>query len=197
VQVDLAGTQLPSLAPEDMLLTLCAHGASHCWTHLSMICDIAELLRSQKHLDWQQICRRAGSLGSLRMVLLGLSLAHELLGADLPAEITSQAKADRLLEPLVQQVHKGLISATTELGMLKTVLFHLRARERWRDRVRYCFRLAAMPTKEDYDLPLPASLAFLYYLIRPLRLAGKYGFARLQHFMRCQDNHYTKGARCQ
>ena len=55
----------------------------------------------------------------------------------------------------------------------------LRMRERWPDRVGYCLHLAqdVIPPSqaERTALPLPALLSPLYYLLRPVRLAGKYG----------------------
>jgi len=57
--------------------------------------------------------------------------------------------------------------------------FHLRAQERWRDRLRYCARVALTPTPGDWAwLRLPDALYPLYYVLRPIRLAVKYG-ARL------------------
>jgi hypothetical protein len=49
-------------------------------------------------------------------------------------------------------------------------------RERKGDKLKSCFRLAATPRSYDWMLlPLPGWLFFLYYPLRPLRLAGKYG----------------------
>jgi hypothetical protein len=53
--------------------------------------------------------------------------------------------------------------------------FHLKLLEsRW-DRYRYCLQIITSPTVEDWALlPLPAALFPLYYVERPLRLAGKH-----------------------
>ncbi len=48
--------------------------------------------------------------------------------------------------------------------------------ERWRDRVHFILRLTFTPSLGDWELVrLPAVLSFLYYLIRPVRLAVKFG----------------------
>ena len=53
--------------------------------------------------------------------------------------------------------------------------FHLRARDRLRDRLRHCLRVAFLPSAEDWvAVPIPAALYPLYYLIRPARLAVVY-----------------------
>ncbi|HHP7243708.1 MAG TPA: nucleotidyltransferase family protein, partial [Elainellaceae cyanobacterium] len=51
--VSLLGTSVPSLAPEDLLLALCIHGAKECWSKLKWVCDIAQLLRCYPQLDWE------------------------------------------------------------------------------------------------------------------------------------------------
>ena len=52
-------------------------------------------------------------------------------------------------------------------------------RESWPDRLGYCLHLARdviPPSQAERSvLPLPALLSPLYYLFRPVRLAGKYG----------------------
>jgi hypothetical protein len=178
----LAGRQVLGFCPEDVLVTLCMHGTGHCWERLSWICDIAELVRVYPALEWQAILRRARELGSARMVGLGLFLAHALLGAALPAAALRAITSDPAIERLARQVAGALFRAReSPRGLLETSLFYLGARERLRDRARYCLRLAATPTLGDWRLiALPAQLSFLYYLLRPLRLLWAYGWGRLQ-----------------
>src|SRR5262249_16760086 len=99
-RISLGGKQVWSFTPEDTLLILCAHGANHCWERLAWICDIAELLRANPRLDWQQVLAQARATGSERMLLLGLWLAHDLLGAALPPALVEQARSDRALQQL-------------------------------------------------------------------------------------------------
>jgi len=57
----------------------------------------------------------------------------------------------------------------------------IRATERKRDKLRYCFRRAMTPTLGDRGvLCTPASLSFLYYPFRAVRLAIKYGLRPLK-----------------
>ena len=54
--------------------------------------------------------------------------------------------------------------------------FHMRARERWHDRVRYFVRLTTRVGVEDWQMAdLPSWLAFLYPMLRFPRLLRKYG----------------------
>lgn len=50
--VSLLGRTTPNLSVEDTLLVLCVHGAKHGWNRLMWVCDIAELLRANSHIDW-------------------------------------------------------------------------------------------------------------------------------------------------
>lgn len=180
--IAIAGREVRGLSAEDTLLFLCAHGANHWWERLSWICDLAELIRRRPQLDWETVQRRAQALGGERMLLLGLLLARDLLGAPIPATIGLRVRADRVIVSLARQVRARLfLEPEHGPGLFAGALFHLRARERRRDRLRYCLRLATVTTAEDWALlPLPASLSFVYSVIRPFRLVGAYGLRPLR-----------------
>ena len=85
------------------------------------------------------------------MLSLGLFLASDLLGAALPKEVLKQAKADPAVNALAGQVHGQLFCEAEKLpGLCDLSLFHLRARERLRDRIQYCARLAMTTTPGDW-----------------------------------------------
>ena len=179
----LGGKEVMAFSPEDLLLILCAHGTVHLWQLLELICGVAELVGANKGLDWDQVTLEARELGGERMLFLGLFLADDLLGAPLPDEVLRRVRADTSVKALAAQVRQRLFREVNvpPLGVLESSLFHLRARERLRDRVLYCVRLAMSPTEYDWTaLPLPPSLSFLYYIVRPVRLlTGKYGLLGL------------------
>ena len=178
----LAGKEVLTFSPEDLLLILCVHGAKHLWTNLIWVCDVAELLRVCKGLDWEWVMRQASTPGGQRMLLLGLFLAKSLLGAPLPEEIRTQVEADPAVKGLAGQVQQRLFQTSngSSPGLWESSIFHLKARERLKDRIWYCNRLAMSTTPGDWNIrSLPDSLFPLYYLIRPIRLAGKYGLKPL------------------
>ena len=147
----LGGKKVLTLAPEDLLLILCVHGAKHQWEQLKWICDIAELVHVHQKMDWDRVLTQADVLGSRRMLSLGLFLASDLLGAALPKEVLKQAKADPAVNALAGQVHGQLFCEAEKLpGLCDLSLFHLRARERLRDRIQYCARLAMTTTPGDW-----------------------------------------------
>src|SRR5438309_1209212 len=119
--------------------------------------------------------------GAPRMVLLALRLARDLLDAPLPDTVARRAEADGAVARLAAQVQSALFRHTPGPPRDRAELspFHLRAQERWRDRLRYCARVALTPTPGDWAwLRLPDALYALYYVVRPIRLAVTYG-ARL------------------
>ncbi len=178
----LCGREVPALRPGDLLLMLCAHGAKHSWTDLSAICDIARLLViSGDRMPWPAVLDQARALGASRILSLGLMLAADLLEAPVPADVLTQARADRAVSRLAAQVRVTLFQESEGRGGLR--LF-LRSRERFRDKLACCARLALMPNEEDYAcLPLPAILSPLYYPLHAVRVAGKFGWVSLRSYL--------------
>jgi hypothetical protein len=175
-RVSIGGKEVVSLSAEDLLWILCVHGSKHLWNRLEWICGVAELIRTSEPLDWKRVIDDAKELGAEKMLRLGLYLANDLLGAVLPREILQSVRGDPMVKSLAAQVVEGLFrEAQDSPGTYKSILFHLRAREHWKDRMRYCFRFAVTPNVEDWEsVSLPRYLFFLYYPLRAIRLAGKY-----------------------
>jgi hypothetical protein len=168
---DVSG--LRTIQPEDMLLILCVHGAKHLWIQLLWICDVAEIVR--KGLDWERVLNQANIMGIQRIVFLGLFLAKDLLNVTLPEKIINHIEADPLVKILANKVKQRLFSHNNSPGIFKSSVFHLQARERLRDRIKYCVQFTIYTNPRDWEfIKLPNSLFFLYYLIRPIRLAVKY-----------------------
>jgi hypothetical protein len=169
---EFEGESVRALAPEDLLLALCIHGTKHVWERLGWLCDIARLVESSDELDWDALRQRAHEGGCSRMLALALALARDLLGARLPEEATMLIEQDAASRELCRIVASRLLSdADMQPGVRAYFRFQVAARERWRDRIRYC-RYALSPTERDLAaLRLPRSLSLIYYFLRPLRLA--------------------------
>ena len=167
--------------PEELLLILCAHGSRHLWNRMKWICDVAELLRIHQVMDWELINEQARNLGSERMLHVGLFLANDLLGAPVPDTLLHRIRTDPGVKSLSSQVYERLfVDDDTPSGVIGTFVFRTRVRERWREKVAglpYLVHRTLAPTANDISLiRLPAPLAFIYYMIRPIRLVGMYGF---------------------
>jgi|GEM_PF-1031464 len=136
--ISLANQTVYSPKPEDLLIYLCMHGTKDLWVRLSWVCDIAELLRSHPDLDWMALCREAKTLNVQRMLLLGLSLAHQILRTNLPDIIQQKIHADPTSQQLVNQICRGIYqqqNMPTPGLTWERVVFHLRAMEHPRDQL--------------------------------------------------------------
>jgi hypothetical protein len=156
--VDMCGTQLPTSAPEELLLLLCWHGYKHRWGRVEWISAIAELIRPDrdyagKHLDWARLLRCARKQGSCRVLFLGLWMAHYLLGAQLDSTVIAAMKRDRVAHAIALSVYRDLLhhlnsrhSLGNDSQQVKAILFyHLNMRERLHDKVRYIIQLMLTP----------------------------------------------------
>ncbi|MBI1791056.1 MAG: nucleotidyltransferase family protein [Acidobacteria bacterium] len=184
--VSVAGTTVQTLSRQDLLLMLCMHGTKHLWERVELIGCVAELVRSQSGWDWDGLMREAQALGSRRMVLLALLLARSLCAAPLPGEIDSEIEADPVLQELAAEVRRRIHGDPDPVAkFMEKPWFHLRARERWADRLRYALRLALAPNWDEIEfLPLPRFLFPLYWVLRPIRVTGKFGRMKLQQLLR-------------
>lgn len=186
----VAGRNLASLLPEDVLLYLCVHGSKHLWARLAWICDVAELIRSHPNLDWGWVFRQAESVGCERMLSVGLLLANELLDAPIPDEVRRKAEINPRNKSLVSQVQTWLFrdaGAPRKGFSLERVSFHVHEIEALQGKMEYCYRSlghyglapvrrAITPTYKDrLFLQLPISLSPLYYFVRPVRLVRDFG----------------------
>jgi hypothetical protein len=197
-QFRLAGVDLTVLPSAELLLFLCAHGAKHYWERLSWICDIAELVQMERGIDWERLLHQARAIGAARRLAVGLLLARDLLGATLPDAVLDRIEADPSAGSLVREVRARILGPVPAPPQYSERLsFYLRAMEHLRDKIQCCrsaaispvgldrtalplrcrltllLATAVMPNERDRALlPLPLSLAFLYYFVRPLRLAA-------------------------
>jgi Uncharacterised nucleotidyltransferase len=177
VPIQIAGRRVMTLSPEDSLLIVCVHSSKHLWSRLGWISDVARLIATNKDMNWPQVSEHAAELGAKRMLHLGLVLASQLLGAKLPEHISKDINSDPTVSALAVEMTRRLFEdRSTSPGIVETAKLHIRMRERPSDRFRYVLRLLLNTTVGDWTaMKIPRSLFFLYYLVRPLRLAGKYG----------------------
>ena len=174
----VGGLPIRTLSPEDLLLVLCVHGGKHLWSSLGWVCDVSELIRVHRTMDWYRVMDQSKRFGIKRMLHLGLCLAIDLLQADIPQEVFDRVRSDSSIQLLVRAVREKLFyehdlrNETIERWNFQSA--HLKMRERLRDRIRYCYRhLVALNMRDWSVISLPPVLFPLYYVIRPIRLTAK------------------------
>jgi hypothetical protein len=198
-RIAIAGTEVPTLSPGDTLLMLAIQitkDSGSPYFQLAKICDIAELLRTHPHLDWEQILRQARRLGGKRMLLYSLRLANNLLGTVLPQEIVSEMRFHPALVGLVEYAGRQLFSGDDRTISHQPTIDQFRwlVRERlWDKLYPYYLRYVVANERDRGLLPLPKKLSFIYYFIRPVRLIGKYGLVQIRRTLRSPINHDVYG----
>ncbi len=156
-----------SLSPEWEFLYLCIHAVDHEWRSLKWLIDIHEIV-SASPIDWQKVAKKAEQFELNLPIRQTLAVSSGLLGTPLPsyyspAELPEGVKLYPL-DPPSEEAENAL------------TFRHLRLLHRPWDKVGYFSSILFAPKSTDLEfLRLPPLLGFLYYLIRPLRLAGKWG----------------------
>ena len=166
------GQTAPSLDPDDLLFALVLAGALGGWARLGTICDVSELLGSREAWEWPGLIGRARSEGSLRMLLLGVSLAEHLLSAPVPRDVLDLAGRDVELVALRRRVAASLFArADRTRSWRDQLMLPGRALDARRARRAFRWKSAVLPTPSDWRwIRLPDRLFAAYYLVRPLRL---------------------------
>jgi hypothetical protein len=172
-QATIADRTVLTLANDDLMLFLAAHGTKEGWRRLVWVSDFAELLRKCQDIDWADIFDRARRSHSLRSLLLAINLASTLLDAPTPANVIETARVDSAVRVLSEKALFRMLH-TAPLGELHEFLDSLHTHDRLRHRLWPIATLLTTRTVGDYQaMPLPKPFWGIYYLTRPFRLAGK------------------------
>lgn len=179
----IAGQPVKQLALEDMLLHLCLHRAMHHgFTGLPGYLDITWTIhRWRDQIDWPALTKRAHELQASTAIFVALQLAHDLLGANVPAAVrTALAPAAWRQQLLSRLVDLNLIMTVdvtpsqedTGRVLNVAIIDSPHAAGRW-------IRLRLFPgvpwQKTNYALDSDLA-AYLYaFFVHPLRILG--GFA--------------------
>ena len=107
-EVRLGGCTLLGLAHEVHIVYLLVHGSTHGWHRWFWLVDMALLMKAET-TNWNRVLEIAREAGVDRHLWLGLSLAHELLGATWPKRLDA-APGSRVLE-------KNIADAYWQMGM--------------------------------------------------------------------------------
>jgi hypothetical protein len=201
-RVSLAGTTVLQPAPVDQVRMLSAHAAKHCWSRLQWITDMAVFIRrNETTLNWREAVEEAEEAGGARLLLLGTRIASDVLATPVPAELLSGIEADSAVAPLATELRQRLFAPVKDpdsirgsYGVLDGALLYVRSRERFRDKLPYVGHLlghfARTVRPNDHDraaIALPWYVSFLYYVVRPIRLAAKHWLELVQRV------HYLPG----
>ncbi|NET24091.1 nucleotidyltransferase family protein [Okeania sp. SIO1I7] len=201
--VELSGKKVLHFPPEDLIVILCIHGSKDRWRQLKWLCDLAQLIYVHPEMDWEMVIETSKNLGIKKFLFLALLLINELWGVSFPEAIGQKIqKADPVVKLLVSQVSKRFLftpgTPTTKLehflfrflssaphSILHFFLLYTRSFRRRIRKARNIIYFSVVPSGKDQEfLPLPKSLSFLYYFVRPIRIiAQKDEFSKLKKFI--------------
>lgn len=169
--VTVMGHPIATLSREHMLLLMAAHGTNHCWGSMKWICDIAQAVIAFHDIDWNRLLARAHRLGCRRMLLVGLALAREICGVQLPQELEPHSRTEKV-DNIRREIQMRIFAEREPAVYLERILTFVRSRERLIDRVRVLWRFVGPelnPKPGDFALiQLPRCFRILYF---PMRLA--------------------------
>lgn len=170
----LAGSSVPTFAPQDLPLYLAAQGGADQWSDLRRICDLAEFLRRYPETDWEPHFQVAHRLGGLRSMLAGLVLARDLLGTPLPGSAGGLANSDPVVAQLAATAERNLRLGKDPGEPVSRYRFQLHAKKGGCKKMILACGILSDRTSEDGDwLMLPRPLWWLYAILRPLRMSRK------------------------
>jgi hypothetical protein len=172
IPANLAGIEVLSLSPEDLLLHLCLHTSyQHQFAFgLRPSCDIARMIQHyQGELDWGAVQQRAEAWGWGRGVYLALRVARELVGAAVPGKVLRQLKPSAFEEAIVATAKDQIFAYRTATGFVSRNLAQLMGRDNlWaslRDFARSIF-VPRVVLAKNYPISPKSRFIYFYYLVR-------------------------------
>lgn len=176
VRLTFAGHTVQTFATEDLLLYLCMHASRDNWNRLESVALVADLLRVYDRLDWNTCIKRAAAWRGRNMLALGLMLAKDLFGCEIPTEVLATLNGHESLRQTALTIERRLLrEARKPPTQMQKFRMNLRYMDRKRDAVVGLARAIYVPTISDWQtVSLPGPLYPLYYLLRPMRLFRKF-----------------------
>ena len=155
------------LSSEWEAVYLAIHAADHGWEMLKWLVDIHQTVVSGS-VNWRKAMEKAELLELGLVIRQTLAVSALLLGTPLPASCAPATLPERLRTfpqpPLPEDSPEAILAFR-----------HLRVLRRPSDKLRYFATIIFAPKPTDLEfLRLPRHLGFLYYFMRPLRLAWKW-----------------------
>jgi hypothetical protein len=176
--ITLLGRPVLGLSDQDMLLVCAIHGSRHRWCTVELLLGLGVLIVSSP-ISWGAALAAARAAGCRRRVTVSVAHACRVLGIPQPAEVVDQLAHDRLGRLLLRRLrsrdsldHDAVAGSRRELEVMfwtfaseDSVLTGL-----WHGLTRLL-----RPGPADWAVVhLPRPLDWLYWLLRPFRLAGKW-----------------------
>ena len=170
------GVELPTLAKEELFAYLCVHGATHAWSRLKWIADVAALLGGESGAEVERLHRRAVAIGAGRATAQALLLSAELFALPLGAELRRELQGDRAVRYLARAAMATMLQGDglaepgdSALGTAAIHLSHFRLMPGWRFKAAELRRKLGSIEGEGAMAPLLAAPRWLLRRASPRR----------------------------
>jgi hypothetical protein len=182
-QIELMGRPINCLDDDLQLLFLCDHGARHGFDSLKWLSDIASILSSKRSKDWESLHELAECLDLKRTLASSALLAKWLYGISLPEELNELIRKDKKAVSISITIYTMLcLDGTAKNSMGKSQGSLNLSWQKLRLRPSFPISAALKPKLvaifDFLDFPLPDSLFWLYYPLRPVSLIWRHFFRR-------------------
>ena len=165
------GARLPTLAPDELFAYLCVHGATHAWSRLKWLADVAALLKDSDSRELERLYHRSLELGVGRCSAQALLLCEQVLGLQLSSRLSAELNSDAMSQRLVRIAlgamagrHAETELDDTVLGTVPIHLSHFLLAPGWRYKASEVRRKSLSP-HDRATIGLPRPLHFLYPLL--------------------------------
>ncbi|MDB5722999.1 MAG: hypothetical protein JWP15_3617 [Alphaproteobacteria bacterium] len=156
------GMALPTLAPDELFAYLCVHGATHAWSRIKWLADVAALLAHESPETIERLYRRSLELGAGRTSGQALLLSAQLLGLALPEGLERELSSNRAVAYLARVALRSMLRGggiveldDMALGTADIHLSHFRLMPGFRFKWSEARRKLAGPADDE---PLPGFL---------------------------------------
>ena len=168
-RVHWQGVSLPCLDENALLLMLCLHGGIHYWCCLKWLSDVARLLTMENSKDWTRLLAMADRLALKRPLAQGALLSHWIYDIEPPIELCNLIKKEKAAMELsvkaLTVMQEKMIETQVPMYQLR-LIWHIKKLQPSSSLIKLIKSLLMSP-EDCKTLPLPDSLFWLYYPLRP------------------------------
>jgi hypothetical protein len=173
------GLPVRAMSPNDLVFYLCAHGLKHGFSRLIWILDLAHALRGWASGDYRALVNQAQSQGLLAWLLIGCEVVRIVLPEQMPEGVDAAVAESPAALRRARRAALMLFPKEPDAEGVDYRALYLQAEaspvRRWRYRLQFL-----APTRTDEIWAQRHRIhPRLMFLLRPIRLMGKHGLARV------------------
>ena len=176
VKIKINNKELTTLSNELLLVYLCLHGSKHAWERIEWINDITMLIHNNK-IIWEDVLATAQKMDVETSLYLGLNLAKDLCEIDIPdellKEVTSSFSND-LKRDVYLLINQDLVLHQNHSTYKQIKAFQGKLLNTNSKKIKnFIFHYISLTQNDFLAFPLPSSLRWVLYIIKPFRIIYK------------------------